>query len=50
MSRQSLQIGSEIIGIKKYNCENEIITLILEILKNLKSLNFFINLTIPTFV
>ena len=43
MSRQSLQIGSEIIGIKKYNCENEIITLILEILKkNLKSLNFLL--------
>ena len=38
MSRQSLQIGSEIIGIKKYNCENEIITLILEILKKFKNL------------
>ncbi len=48
MSRQSLQIGSEIIGIKKYNCENEIITLILEILKKFKISKFFINLTIPT--
>ena len=48
MSRQSLQIGSEIIEIQKYNFKNEIITLILEILKKFKISKFFINLTIPT--
>ena len=50
LSRQSTQIGSEIIGIEQNNCENEIITLMIESLNCLRIKNFFINFTMPTLI
>ena len=50
LSRQSTQIGSEIIGIEQNDCENEIISLMIESLNNLKIKNFFINFTMPTLI
>ena len=50
LSRQSTQIGSEIIGIEQNDCENEIISLMIESLKLLKIKNFFINFTMPTLI
>ena len=50
LSRQSTQIGSEIIGIEQNDCENEIITLMIESLNCLRIKNFFINFTMPTLI
>ena len=50
LSRQSTQIGSEIIGIEQNDCENEIISLMIESLKCLRIKNFFINFTMPTLI
>ena len=50
LSRQSTQIGSEIIGIEQNDCENEIISLMIESLNCLKIKNFFINFTMPTLI
>ncbi len=50
LSRQSTQIGSEIIGIEQNDCENEIISLMIESLNSLKIKNFFINFTMPTLI
>jgi len=50
LSRQAIQIGSEIIGTKNNNCESEIIGLISETLKSLKIKNFFFNFTMPTLI
>ena len=50
LSRQSTQIGSEIIGIEQNDCENEIITLMIESLYCLRIKNFFINFTMPTLI
>ena len=50
LSRQSTQIGSEIIGIEENDCENEIITLMIESLNCLRIKNFFINFTMPTLI
>ena len=50
LSRQATQIGSEIIGIEQNDCENEIISLMIESLKLLKIKKFFINFTMPTLI
>jgi len=50
LSRQATQIGLEIIGIKINHCENEVITLMIEILKLLRIKKFFINFTMPTLI
>ena len=50
LSRQSTQIGSEIIGIEQNDCENEIISLMIESLNCLRIKNFFINFTMPTLI
>ena len=50
LSRQATQIGSEIIGIKENQCENEIISLMIESLKLLRIKKFFINFTMPTLI
>ena len=50
LSRQATQIGSEIIGINQNQCENEIISLMIESLKLLKIKKFFINFTMPTLI
>ena len=50
MSRQSTQIGGEIIGIKDYYCENEITKLIIEILEKLKIKDFFLSFSLPTLI
>ena len=50
LSRQATQIGSEIIGIKQSQCENEIISLMIESLKLLRIKKFFINFTMPTLI
>ena len=50
LSRQATQIGSEIIGINKNQCENEIISLMIESLKLLRIKKFFINFTMPTLI
>ena len=50
LSRQATQIGSEIIGIDQNECENEIISLMIESLKLLKIKKFFISFTMPTLV
>jgi len=47
MSRQSTQLGAEIIGITDNLIILEIIELIVKILKKLKFKNFFINLSMP---
>ena len=48
MSRQFTQIGAEIIGIQKSFCENELIQLIIDILKKLKIKKFIFSFTMPT--
>ena len=50
MSRQSTQIGAEIVGVENNFCENEIIKLIIEILKKFKIKNFFITFMMPTLI
>ena len=50
MSRQSTQIGGEMIGIKDYYCENELTKLIIEILEKLKIKDFFLSFSIPTLI
>ncbi len=50
LSRQATQIGSEIIGIDQNDCENEIISLMIESLKLLRIKKFFINFTMPTLI
>ncbi len=50
LSRQATQIGSEIIGIKKNQCENEIISLMIESLNLLRIKKFFVNFTMPTLI
>ena len=50
LSRQFTQIGSEIIGVGKDYCLNEIINLIIEILKKLKINKFIINFSIPNLI
>ncbi len=50
LSRQATQIGSEIIGINQHQCENEIISLMIESLKLLRIKKFFINFTMPTLI
>ena len=50
LSRQATQIGSEIIGINQNQCENEVISLMIESLKLLRIKNFFINFTMPTLI
>ncbi len=50
LSRQATQIGSEIIGIGQNQCENEIISLMIESLKTLRIKNFFLNFTMPTLI
>ena len=50
LSRQATQIGSEIIGIGQNQCENEIISLMIESLKILRIKNFFLNFTMPTLI
>ncbi len=50
LSRQATQIGSEIIGIDQNQCENEIISLMIESLKFLRIKKFFINFTMPTLI
>ena len=50
MSRQSIQIGSEIIGIEENSCENQVINLIIDILQKLKIKKFIINFTMPTLI
>jgi len=50
LSRQEKQIGSEIIGVGNKNCENQVLTMIFEILNKLKIKNFVINFTMPTLI
>lgn len=50
MSRQSTQLGAEIIGITENLIILEVIDLIVKILKKLKFKNFFINLSMPNLV
>ena len=50
LSRQATQIGSEIIGIDQNECENEIISLMIESLRLLKIKKFFISFTMPTLI
>ena len=50
LSRQFTQIGSEIIGVEKDYCLDEIINLIIEILNKLKIKKFIINFSIPNLI
>ena len=50
LSRQSTQIGGEIIGIKKLLLEAEIIEIITEVLKCFKISDFFISFNMPTLI
>ena len=50
MSRQSIQIGSEIIGIEENSCENQVINLLIDILDQLKIKKFIISFAMPTLI
>lgn len=50
LSRQSTQIGGEIIGIKKLLLEAEIIEIITEVLRCFKISDFFISFNMPTLI
>ena len=50
LSRQTTQLGAEIVGIGNNDCENEIISLMITSLKSLKIKKFFINFSMPTLI
>ena len=50
LSRQTTQLGAEIVGIGNNDCENEIISLMITSLKSLKIKIFFINFSMPTLI
>ena len=50
MSRQFTQVGAEIIGVEKNLCLNELINLIIEILKKIGIKKFVVNFSIPNLI